>query len=378
MRIAVVSETWAPEINGVALTVQKYVEQLLALGHQVELTCPRRGENHGVTVPGLEEYRVAGAPIPRYPELRFGLPSPARLHRRWQRLRPDAVYVATEGPLGWSAVSTARSLGIRVATGFHTRFDDFVGHYGAGLLTPLVFAWLRRFHNRADATLVATSELAEQLARRGFRRPIRLGRSVDCERFDPRHRDPCLRQQWGADPAAPVLIHVGRLAVEKNLQLAAAAFAEVQRAIPAARMVWVGDGPALAALRARHPEQHFAGMRLGTDLARHYASADLFLFPSLTDTFGNVTLEAMASGLAVVAFDYAAAGAHIDDGRSGRTVALGDAAAFVSATLELAADPVLRRAIGARARSAVEPGTAQSDGQQLLNILCQTKQREAA
>lgn len=378
MRIAIVSETWAPEINGVALTVQRYVEQLLALGHQVELTCPRRGDGHGVTVPGLEEYRVAGAPIPRYPALRFGLPSAARLRRRWQRLRPDAVYVATEGPLGWSAVGIARSLGIRVATGFHTRFDDFVAHYGAGFLTPLVFAWLRRFHNRADATLVPTRALAEQLALRGFRQPLALGRSVDCQRFDPRHRDPALRAQWGADDNTPVLIQVGRIAAEKNLTLAVAAFAEVRRANPAARMVWVGDGPALAGLHASHPDHHFAGMRLGTDLARHYASADLFLFPSLTDTFGNVTLEAMASGLPVVAFDYAAAGAHVEDGGNGRAVAFGDADAFIAATQELAADAALRRRLGARARADIEHSAGHDEGRQLLHILCPDAQREVA
>lgn len=378
MRIAIVSETYAPEINGVALTAQRYAEQLLALGHQVELTCPRRSDRTGPGLPGLDVYQMAGVPIPRYSALRFGLPNPAPLFHRWRRQRPDAVYVATEGPLGWAAVSVALNLGIPVATGFHSRFDHYVEHYGAGFLSPLVFAWLRRFHNRAGLTLVPTRQLAEQLAQRGFTRVVTLARSVDTQRFDPGHRDPTLRESWGAGPDTPVVIYVGRIAAEKNLALVNSAFAQVRQAIPSARMVWVGDGPALAELRVSCPDQHFAGMRHGSDLARHYASADLFLFPSLTETFGNVVLEAMASALPVVAFDYAAAGTHIEDGRSGRSVAMSDADAFISASVELALNPDLRGNLGIQARAAIQRSAGYDEGQQLLDILFPEEQWEAA
>ena len=140
---------------------------------------------------------LEGAPIPRYPGMRFGLPSGRKLAARWMRHRPDAIYIATEGPLGWSALRAAKRLGIPVATGFHTRFDDYVGRYGAGFLSPWVFAWLRRFHNRADATLVPTGELMAQLTTQGFRHARRLGRAVDTVRFHPSFRSEGLRESWG-------------------------------------------------------------------------------------------------------------------------------------------------------------------------------------
>ena len=168
-------------------------------------------------------------------------------------------------------------------------------------------AYLRHFHNRGVQTLIPTEELAGQLQALGFLRTQVLARGVDTTLFTQQRRDPSLRQRWGAEPTDPVLLYVGRLAAEKNLELAIHAFARIRQEQPSARLVLVGDGPLASRLQARYPDVIFPGMRIGADLAAHYASADLFLFPSLTETFGNVTLEAMASGLAVVAFDYAAA-----------------------------------------------------------------------
>lgn len=372
MRIAVVTETWAPEINGVALTVQTYVEQLLALGHEVELTCPERASIREICAPGLAVLRVPGLPIPRYPELRFGLPCNRRLRGRWQQRRPDAVYVATEGPLGWSAVRVAKALGIRVVTGLHTRFDDFVGHYGARWLRPLAFAWLRRFHNRADVTLVPTAELQQFLHQRGFRCVQQLARGVDSERFNPQHRDLALRARWGLAADQLAVLHVGRMAAEKNLPLVASAFSRIQQSAPGARMIWVGDGPELAALRTAHPQHVFAGMQHGLALSQHYASADLFLFPSLTDTFGNVTIEAMASGLAVLAFNYAAAGEYIDDGVNGSTVPFADTERFLDAAQTLASDPARVRRLGANARATVTTGDAHAMASSLQAALLGT------
>lgn len=331
MRVAIVTETWPPEINGVALTVQSLALGLARLGHAVELLRPRQPEESADAAAGLEQILLPGASLPRYPGLRFGLPAHGALQRHWSEQRPDALYIATEGPLGHSALAVARRLGVPACTGFHTRFDDFAAHYGLGFLTPAVFAWLRRFHNRAAATLVPTGELAAFLGDCGFSNVRLLRRAVDTALFDPSRRDEALRANWGAAPGDPVVVHVGRLAPEKNLELAVRAFHAIRERLPRAKFVVVGDGPMRAVLAERHPDLVFAGLRRGEDLARHYASGDLFLFPSLTETFGNVTLEALASGVPVVAFDYGAAHEHIHDGSAGSLVARGDEAAFVEA-----------------------------------------------
>ncbi len=336
MRVAIITETWPPEINGVALTVQSLARGLTTLGHAVELVRPRQESEPHAPADEFEQVLLPGAALPRYPGLRFGLPAQRHLHRHWSGRRPDALYIATEGPLGFSALGAARRLGIPACTGFHTRFDDFANHYGLGLLTPLVFAYLRRFHNRAAATLVPTAELVEFLGSNGFRNVRLLSRAVDTTLFHPRHRDAQLRARWGLDANDLAIVHVGRLAAEKNLGLAVRAFEAIQARHPRARFVIVGDGPARATLAAQHPQILFAGMLRGEDLARHYASGDLFLFPSRSETFGNVTLEALASGVPVVAFDYGAAREHIRSERAGARIELGNDDRFVEAALGMA------------------------------------------
>ncbi len=370
MRIAVVTETYPPEINGVALTVAGFVSSLAAQGYTVHLVRPMQdGVAAGRQAARIEETLVRGAPLPRYPGLRVGLPAGSELRRLWREQRPDAVYIATEGPLGWSALRAAEALDIPVATGFHTRFDDYMAHYGAGLLGPLVGSWLRRFHNRAQATLVPTAELVDQLTRAGFRAVRRLARGVDVRLFDPARRDPALRARWGLAQGDLALLVVGRIAAEKNLDLAARAADAIRARLPRARLVWVGDGPAAIALRTARPDDVHCGIKRGEALAAHYASADLFLFPSLTETFGNVTLEAMASGLPVLAFDYGAAREHLRDGVHGRTVPRGDAAAFIQAAEALADDVSRWPAMGRAARAAVLPLDPAQVGRNLAGVL---------
>ena len=350
-RYELVTEPFPPEINGVALTVQSLHDGLKALGASVGLVRPARdGEATGGDADLL---RVGSAPVPRYPGLRFGLPAGGALEARWTRDRPAAIYIATEGPLGWSALRTARRLGIPVATGFHTRFDDYVGRYGAGFLAPLVFAGLRRFHNGGQATLVPTRELVDDLGRQGFRHVVRLGRAVDTVRFHPALRSDALRREWAADAVDPVLVHVGRLAPEKNLPLLLRAFDAIRAERPGTRLVLIGDGPERAALAASRPDLVFTGMLRGEALAAAFASGDAFVFPSLSETFGNVTLEAMASGLATVAFDYGAAREHLVDGQHGACVRFGDKGAFIDAARRVLTTPALPD-LGQAARRAVE------------------------
>lgn len=366
MRFAIVTETYPPEINGVALTVRSFVEGLGARGHEVELVRPRRP---GETAGGGDEHRLPSAPVPRYPGLRFGLPAAARLRRLWTARRPDAVYAATEGPLGWSAVSAARRLGIPVATGFHTRFDDYAGRYGLGFMAPMVFAWLRHFHNRARATLVPTDELVGFLRSSGFEHPVKLARAVDTQRFDPGFRDPGLRAHWGVPDRGLAVVHVGRIAPEKNLALVVSTFRAIQAVRPDARMVFVGDGPSRAAIERENPDFVFAGMQTGEALSRHWASADLFVFPSTSETYGNVTLEAMASGVATVAYAYGAALEHIRDGSSGRAIEVDAAQAFQAAAVELAGDDALRARLAANGRAALSGLDPASVAEQFETIL---------
>jgi glycosyltransferase involved in cell wall biosynthesis len=373
MRVSIVTETYPPEINGVALTVQSLVRGLGQLGHDVSLVRPRQPDAPEATEgsDGSDELLVPGAALPRYPGLRFGLPVYRRVLAFWRDHRPDAVYIATEGPLGWAALRAARKLSIPVATGFHTRFDDYLNHYGLRMLTPLAFAWLRRFHNRAQSTLVPTRELQEFLVAKGFTNVRHLQRAVDLAQFDPRHRDESLRAQWGLAPDDIAVIYVGRIAPEKNLDVGIRAFRSIARNHPSARFVWVGDGPARAKVEHDNPDFIFTGIRRGEDLSRHYASGDLFLFSSLSETFGNVTLEAMASGLATVAFDYGAAREHITGPAVGCAVACDDATAFVAAAVALADDCDRRRSMGANARHALDHLRSDSVASSFADLLFQ-------
>jgi glycosyltransferase involved in cell wall biosynthesis len=373
MHLLMVTETYPPEVNGVALTVQSLAQHSRAAGHRVTLVRPRQAPdgNAGSGVDG-DEMLTRGLPIPRYPGLKFGLPAGGRLRQLIRDQHVDAVYVATEGPLGWSAVSAARSAGVPVVCGFHTRFDDYFRHYGAAFLQSTARAWMRRFHNRANCTLVPTLELKTWLGAQGFSRVELLRRAVDTERFDPRHRDLELRRQLGVPDCSPLVVHVGRLAPEKNLELVTAAFERIQSLSPGACMLWIGDGPSRAALQREHPRHRFPGVLLGHELARHFASADLFLFSSLTETFGNVTLEAMASGLTVCAFDYAAAHEHIECGVSGELAPFAKSSAFVRTAEKAALAWLKGKRLGQAARLAVEhlsPQRVADDFVQLLGGL---------
>lgn len=334
MRIAFVTETYPPELNGVSLTVERSVRHLRQRGHAVELVRPRQRDE--AALDSDEELRTGSCPIPMYPDLRMGLASAGSLRRRFALTRPQLVHVATEGPLGWAALRAARSLGLPVTSDFRTNFHQYSRYYGMGWLAPVVHDMLRRFHNRAQLTFVPTAAVRRELAASGFQRLEVVGRGVDTAQFTPDKRSAGLRRQWDADDDSPVLLYVGRLAAEKNVTLALCAFEAVRLRLPSARMVVVGDGPMRRALEAEFTAAHFAGVQRGEALARHYASADLFLFPSLSDTFGNVTLEALASGLPVVAFDTAAAADHVDDCDSGLLAPVGDDKAFVASTCSLA------------------------------------------
>jgi len=319
------------------MTLGRLVDGLLNRGCTVNVFRPRQPADAAPRMNGhYAEHLTTGMRIPLYPEMRFGFPASARLRESWHKHRPDAVYIATEGPLGWSAVNTAVQLGIPTLSGFHTNFHTYSRHYRLTLLEPLILAYLRRLHRRTDCTLVPTSELATQLRERGFGCVEVLTRGVDTGLFNPGRRSDQLRTQWAAVPGQPVCLYVGRIAAEKNILTAVTAFRAIQKARADARLVLVGDGPLRAKLAAANPDFVFCGTRRGVELAEHYASGDLFLFPSQSETFGNVVTEAMASGLAVVAYNQAAAAEHIRDGENGALAEDGSDDSFVRRASQLA------------------------------------------
>ena len=364
LRIAFVTETYPPEVNGVAMTLAELVRRLQARQHQITLIRPRQGhERVGQTSPSanqtsqvngrlpIEEFLVHGVQIPRYSQLRMGLPAKRFLIQQWTSQRPDVVHIATEGPLGWSALQAARRLTLPVSTDFRTNFHAYSGHYGLRWLYKPIMGYLRTFHNLAHCTTVPTKTLQAQLAASGFERLSVVARGIDAERFHPRHRCEALRVQWGLAEGDFAVLYVGRLAAEKNLDGLAVAFEAIERANPRARLILVGDGPMRAALETRLPKALFCGQQMGHDLARCYASADLFLFPSKTETFGNVTVEAMASGLPVVAFADGAALELVRTDENGASVDLADDAGYVSEATRLALNAAACRHMGVSARA---------------------------
>jgi len=355
LRIALVTETFPPEVNGVAMTLGRLVEGLLQRGHAVQIVRPRQPGADVGSPPreGLDEVLSPGVPIPSYGNFRFGLPSKNRLVKLWQQMRPDVVHVATEGPLGWSAVTAARKLQLPVTSSFHTNFHNYSGHYGLGLLKTPIDAYLRKLHNRTMATLVPTPALVAALQTRGYRNVSVLSRGVELSQFSPARRSSALRASWGVAEDDLVVVHVGRLAKEKNVGSVMLAFAAIQARVPNAKLVLVGDGPLRKLLQDNCPHAHFAGLRQGEDLATHYASGDLFLFPSTTETYGNVVPEALASGVPVLAYDYAAAANVVRPGHNGMLVPLGEEMQFVQAAVAMASDRPALQAMRQQAAASV-------------------------
>ena len=382
LHITLVTETFPPEINGVSNTLGRLCDGLRSRGHRVELVRPRQGEEARTGEADLLLCR--GWPIPGYPGLQWGQSSMHKLLRRWQRQRPDVLYIATEGPLGLSALRAARRLGIAVVSGFHTNFPQYTHQYGIGFITRLVTHYLRWFHNRSRLTLVPSVTQKIELERRGFDRIELLSRGVDSQLFHPAKRSQSLREHWGLQVDDTAVIHVGRLAPEKNLNLLRTSFESLKIGYPQRnlKLIIVGDGPQRAVLEQQMPDAIFCGIQRGADLAAHYASGDMFLFPSLTETFGNVVLEALASGLGVVAYDEAAAAQHIRHGHSGALAMPGDEDGFIDAARWLLEDSETLRRVRLNARQhASRQGWAaiiEQFERQLLGACSQPPQRTPA
>ncbi|MEO7100492.1 MAG: glycosyltransferase family 1 protein [Luteolibacter sp.] len=346
LHIEVVTDTYVPDINGVALSLGRLCNGLRGLGHHVEIIRSGRAN-------GDNENTVFSWPLPGYWEIKVGAPMPGELYKRWQERRPNIVYVAIETPLGLSAASAALKLGIPVVGGFHTNFCEYLSQYGVDWIGKQVWRYQKWFHDRLARTLVPSPDARDKLVRAGFEKVGVLGRGVDTGLFNPGRRSDSLRSEWGVGDDTPVALVVGRVSSEKNIGLAINAFSRMRKTCPEMVCIVVGNGPVCSRLKRDHPEVRFPGYITGKDLAVCYASADILLFPSETETFGNVLIEGMASGLATVAYDYAAAAWHCTDGVDGLKVPKGDEAAYLDAA-ETLLDPALRRRLGSEARRTAE------------------------
>ena len=336
LRIAVVTETWPPEVNGVAMTLAKLVQGLSHRNHDVQLIRPRQTKSESpLNDASLEEVLMRGMPIPRYPELKLGLPSKKTLVKTWTLRRPDVVHIATEGPLGWSALQAAKVLKLPVTSDFRTNFQSYSKHYGVGWLRKPIVAYLRKFHNATACTMVPTRELMRNLSENGFANLKVVSRGVDTKLFNISKRDTSLRSSWGATDNTKVLISVGRMAPEKNLDQVLKTYEALKSTGQAFELVMVGDGPLKEQFQKRYPEIIFPGMLSHSNLAAYYASSDLFIFPSQTETFGNVTLEALASGIPVLAFDCAAARDWVQTGINGWLVAENNPEGFAAQAVSI-------------------------------------------
>ena len=273
MKIAIVIDTWLPEVNGVVTTMQKIVEELKGLGHDPRVLSHADG--------------FATVPMPGYSSIRLALFPQRKVNKILDEMRPDAIHISTEGPLGAAARRYCIKRGLNFTTCYHTKFPEYIR---ARVPIPLGvgYAWIRGFHSKASRLMVSTPSLMKELEARGFRNLVHWGKGVDTELFRPRAKD------FLNDPR-PIFMYLGRVAVEKNIE----AFLDLD--LPGSMYV-VGDGPDLETLKRRYPKVHFTGFRRGEQLASTLAAADVFVFPSRTDTFGLVLLEAMACGVPVAAY----------------------------------------------------------------------------
>jgi len=273
MKILFVSDAWEPQINGVVVTLQNTMRVLERMGHRMRVISANDG------------YRTI--PCPTYPEIRLALFPGDRVGREIERFMPDSTHIATEGPLGLAARNHCVREGRPFTTAYHTQFPEYV-HARSRLPLDITYRWMRWFHRPSQALMVPTPDIHRRLDRRGFSNLAMWSRGVDTDLFRPMKREPMRTQR-------PIFLFVGRVAVEKNIE----AFLALE--LPGEKWV-VGDGPAREGLERRYPDAKFLGARVGDDLAWHFAQEDVFVFPSRTDTFGLVLLEAMACGTPVAAY----------------------------------------------------------------------------
>ena len=373
LRIAIVTETWPPEINGVALSMMQLCQGLQRLGHKILLVRPIQKTICTEFNPE-QECLVMSQPIPKYPSVQFGWPQYLKVSKAFEQFAPDVVHIVTEGPLGLIALQAAKSKKIAVSSGFHSAFQDFSRFFDLAFLVKPIQRYLTWFHNSTDVTCVPSQYTEQALRGFGVTCPlVVVGRGVDTAKFSPKHRSQRLRQQWGVDIDTRVMLYVGRLSPEKEVDVLIKSFhaLQAQQGVNI-KFVIVGDGPDRIRLSKMTTSKDviFMGSLGGHELATAYASADVFTFASQADTFGNVVLEAIASGLPVIAYDYVCAHQHVKHSQTGWLTPLGNTTEFVELICNLPAITQLR-AMGQLASESVQSNSWQYPVQQLEQALYQ-------
>jgi glycosyltransferase involved in cell wall biosynthesis len=350
MRVTIVTETYFPQVNGVSRTLGQLVGLLERAGDTVQLVHPDYGE----LPPNERVHLVKSVSLPFYKELYLPLPPFRAVHRAIDGFAPDVVHIATEATLGLSVLRHVLSRKLPTVSSFHTNFDQYSAHYRVGFTSGTIWRYLRWFHNRTSETYVPSRATIADLEARGFDRLVLWPRGVDSSLFRPDRpgRDE-VRAAYGFQPDDVVIAYISRIAAEKNIGHLTEAFEAVQAQRPKVKYLFVGDGPARAEVERRMAGRAvFAGYRTGEDLADHYAAADLFAFSSLTETFGNVVLESMASGLPVVALRAGGVGDTVRSGETGTLVEPGTPpSAFAEALIALVDNTDERRRRAESARS---------------------------
>ena len=332
-----VTETYPPDINGVSLTLEKIVTGFTQKNYYVTVVVP--DTKHSTAINGVGQnlnfLPVKGVPIPFYNELKMGLPCYGYLLKIWSDSRPDLVHIATEGPLGLSALYASKKLSIPLISDFRTNFHEYGKYYGIGFFGKLIFSYLRYFHNNTHKTLVPTQSLFKFLNAKKINNISVIPRGVDVKKFHPHLRCKKIRSELGISDSCPTILSVSRLAREKNLDLVVDCFYELKKKYGQIQVIFVGSGPYMNNLKKSCPDALFVGYKTGVELSKYYANADLMVFPSLTETFGNVTLEALASGLPVLCYDTAAAKELVIDGENGFTVSPFQKEAFLRKAMQI-------------------------------------------
>lgn len=347
------SDTYTPQVNGVTTVVARIVRVLREFGHEAVVVAPRYPGHDPSPPPADAELRIPSAPFPPYPAIRLSLPQFRTVARYLDAFRPDLVHVATEGTIGLTGRRYAVRHNVPLVTSYHTNFPQYARHYGAGLIEPLVWRWLRWFHRPARLTQTPGEAVCATLERRRIGRPVVWGRGVDTSHFHPARRHAGWRRWLAGGDDTAIVLHVGRLAPEKNLDVLAEAWTLARRDLgQRATFVVAGEGPSTRGLVARMPWVRQLGFIDRDRLATLYASADVCVLPSDTETCGLVALEAMASGLAVIAADAGGFRESITDNVTGLLAAPRDPAEFAAEIVALVRHPVWRRELGAAARDA--------------------------
>ena len=365
MRIALVTDTYTPQVNGVTTIVRRVVEVLGRARHDAVVVAPEYPDSQPGTVD--VELRVPSVAFPPYPAIRLSLPQPRRVALLLDAFRPDLVHVMTEGPLGLVGRRYAVRRAVPLVTSYHTDFPQYARSYGLGTLEAVVWQWLTWFHRPAVLTHTPGVFMKSELERRGLR-PVRVwGRTADTTLFDHRRRDVALRRRLGVPDAAALVLHVGRLAKEKNLMVLAEAWTRARAELGSrAAFVLAGDGPLTHRCARAMPWAIRLGFLDRAELAALYASADICVLPSSTETCGLVAMEAMASGLPVVAADAGGFRESVTTWLNGFLVPPDDARGFASAIAQLVLDPELRHRMGAEARLATVMADRGEEDERLL------------